>query len=198
LKQNHCVFNSLELSSKLRKGSLALLPTDTLPALSACPENAFEIWNIKKRPLDKPLILMGSSSKQLFENVLPIALDDAYLMAGKYWPGALTMILPAKGSIVDALNPGKSTLGMRIPDCGLTIDLISRSGPLATTSANIAGDFPCFNETEASNCFPNLPLLGPLPWPRGSGLASTLILWKDRGCWQVLRSGAVIIEDVKG
>ncbi len=197
MKQKSCIFNAFELSSKLRKGSLALFPTDTLPALSACPEKASEIWKIKRRPLEKPLILMGSNPKQLFENVLPIALDDAYLMSEKFWPGALTMVLPAKGPIVDALNPGQANIGMRVPACSMTIDLLSRSGPLATTSANLAGNSPCMNEMEASNCFPELPLLGPIPWPSSSGLASTLILWKGLGCWQILRSGAVIIEDIK-
>ena len=138
---------------------------------------------------------MGSSPSQLFEYVLPIALDDAHLMAEQYWPGALTMVLPAKGPTIDALNPGKLNVGMRIPDCEMTIELLSRSGPLATTSANLAGESPCLDSTEASSCFPNLPLLGPLPWPKASGLASTLILWKNTGYWQVLRRGAVIMED---
>ena len=159
MKKPHCIFDAVELSSKLRNGSLALLPTDTLPALSACPANASEIWEIKHRPLKKPLILMGSSPKELFEYVLPMALDDAYLMSEKSWPGALTMVLPANGPIVHALNPGQSTLGMRIPACEMTIDLLARRGPLATTSANLSGDSPCLNSTQASNCFPDLPFL---------------------------------------
>jgi len=195
LAKNYVV-NSSDLSVKLHQGSMALLPTDTLPALAASPEYVSQLWEIKKRPLDKPLILMGSSSNELFECVAQTALKDAYLMAKRYWPGALTMILPASGSIVDYLNPGQLTLGMRIPACEVTLELLSRSGPLATTSANLAGEAPSLKAEQVAKCFPSIPLLGPLPWPIASGIASTLALWRSPGCWQVLRRGAVIIEEV--
>ena len=52
-------FGISDLALKLKKGSLALFPTDTLPAICACPKYAKKIWTIKKRPLNKPLILMG-------------------------------------------------------------------------------------------------------------------------------------------
>ncbi len=191
--------NSIEggggLSSKLQKGFAALLPTDTLPALASCPEYASQLWEIKQRPANKPLILMGSSPDELFACVSKNALKDAWVMARRYWPGALTMVLPARGPIVTALNPGKTNLGMRIPACQPTIELLAKSGPLATTSANISGEHPLLNAEEVANCFPNLPLLGPVPWPKASGLASTLIMWCQQGSWQVLRSGAVIIEN---
>ncbi len=193
-----CIYDSVGLAEKLQKGSAALFPTDTLPALASCPDYAHQLWKIKKRPIDKPLILMGSSQKQLFDSVLSVALEDANLMANRYWPGALTMILPATGPIVKALNPGKFTLGMRVPDCKLAIKLLAKSGPLATTSANLAGSQSSLDENEASNYFPELPLLGPIPWPKASGLASTLILWQSPGRWKILRKGAVIIKDSEG
>ena len=52
-------FGISDLALKLHKGSLALFPTDTLPALCSCPKYSKEIWAIKKRPSNKPLILMG-------------------------------------------------------------------------------------------------------------------------------------------
>ena len=186
-----------ELSSKLLEGSAVLFPTDTLPALASAPEAASQLWNIKKRPSKKPLILMGAIPSQLFEFVSLISLEDAEKMANRFWPGALTMILPASGPIVDSLNPGGANIGMRVPACEATIELLLKSGPLATTSANLAGHSPCLNAREAFNLFPDLPLLGPLPWPLGSGLASTVIAWSGRGCWQVLRRGAVIIPEDK-
>ena len=51
-------FGISELALKLRKGSLALFPTDTLPALSSYPKFSKNIWTVKNRPLNKPLILM--------------------------------------------------------------------------------------------------------------------------------------------
>ena len=52
-------FEISDLASKLKKGSLALFPTDTLPALCTYPQFSEKIWSIKKRPSNKPLILMG-------------------------------------------------------------------------------------------------------------------------------------------
>ena len=189
-------FDSEELSLKLLEGSPVLFPTDTLPALAATPRHASKLWSIKQRPADKPLILMGASQKDLFECVSPEALEDAKLIANRYWPGALTMVLPATGPIVNRLNPGKQNIGIRIPACTVALDLLSKSGPLATTSANLSGGKPCIDETQVAKCFPDLPLLGPIPWPNSSGLASTLIIWHSSDHWQVLRNGAVMIESI--
>ena len=140
---------------------------------------------------------MGSDPNELFEFVSQSALEDAHEMARTYWPGALTLILPASGPFVDALNPGGSNLGMRVPACEMTLELLSQSGPLATTSANKAGKQPPLNAEETANYFPDLPLLAPVPWSRSSGLASTLALWQSPGCWHILRSGAVILKGIK-
>ena len=54
-----------ELAGHLRGGGAALLPTDTLPALAASPDHAAQIWTLKQRPQDKPLILMAAEADQL-------------------------------------------------------------------------------------------------------------------------------------
>ena len=76
----------------------------------------------------------------------------------------------------------------------LLIDFLKKSGPLATTSANFSGQCPSVKPLEVAKCFPELPFLGPIPWPSSTGLASTLIAWDPSGDWQVLRKGAVIPE----
>ena len=137
------IFNVDILSSKILKGEVALFPTDTLAAIGACPDHAYRIWDLKKRPKQKPLILMGSSKDQLLDFVAPFALKDASLMAEKYWPGPLTLVLPFYGKYLDALNPEKKTIGMRVPDCNLTRSLLEITGPLATTSANPRCVYTC-------------------------------------------------------
>ncbi|MFL0732078.1 MAG: L-threonylcarbamoyladenylate synthase [Prochlorococcus sp.] len=188
------VFEASVLASRLKAGSAALLPTDTLPALAAAPDHAAQLWTLKRRPSDKPLILMGASSDQLLELTSPLAFEDACLMAKRYWPGALTLVLPASGMVAEALNPGAFTLGVRVPDCGVIRNLLERSGPLATTSANLTGFAPTCSAEKAAACFPGLPVLGPVPWPVPSGLASTVLAWQGAGCWHVLRHGAVLPE----
>ena len=185
-------FNSSELTILLREGSPALFPTDTLPALAAHPSFAKQLWDIKHRPLDKPLILMAACADDLFQTIDPIAREDALEISQKYWPGALTMILPVSDPLVRKLNPLGKTLGMRVPDCSLAKDLLSASGPLATTSANLSGEDPVLTAKALSKYFPDLPLLGPIDWPVPSGLPSTLIKWERARCWKLLRKGAVI------
>ena len=185
------------LAQHLRDGGAALLPTDTLPALAAAPAHAAQVWTLKQRPQDKPLILMAAEADQLLALTQEDARSDAKPLAHRFWPGALTLVLPVEGRLTQHLNPGQGTLGMRIPACDLTRDLLVQSGPLATTSANLSGAPPSQSAAEAAVAFPDLPLLAPLPWPDPSGLASTVIAWRSPGCWQLLRQGAVMVDVIE-
>ena len=97
-------FGIFDLALRLKKGSLVLFPTDTLPALCSYPKYSRKIWTIKKRPSIKPLILMGGCSDDLFEFVHPCALEESLQLAKIYWPGALTMVLPTIGNFSKYLN----------------------------------------------------------------------------------------------
>ena len=184
-----------QIADYLRGGGAALLPTDTLPALACTPSSAAQIWTLKQRPQDKPLILMAAEAVELLDLTTHIAKLDALPLAERYWPGPLTLVLPAAGALVNHLNPGQDSLGMRIPACAATRSLLARSGPLATTSANRSGAPPSCSAEQAAAAFSDLPLLGPLPWPKPSGLASTVLKWMSPGCWQILRQGAVMVPD---
>ena len=186
-------FQITEMAIKLRQGSLALFPTDTLPAISSYPEYSKKIWSIKQRPLNKPLILMGGCLEDLFEFVKPCAIEDGLKIAKTYWPGALTIILPTRGSLFENLNFNSNSIGFRVPALKIARDLLMRTGPLATTSANISGKSPVKDALEASIQFPGIPILGPLPWPSSSGKASTVIEWNE-GEWKLLRSGSVVLN----
>ena len=180
------------IEAHLRAGGAALLPTDTLPALAAVPEQAAQIWRLKQRPQDKPLILMGADVDALLCHVSPAARADAIALAQRHWPGALTLVLPALGPCAQALNPGVATLGLRIPACKPMLDLLRCSGPLATTSANVSGEPASRTAMEAAAAFPNLPLLAPIPWPDPSFQASSVIAWRGPQSWHWLRRGAVM------
>ena len=187
------ILDEVNLASFIEKGSPALFPTDTVPALASSPEFASQLWRIKQRPSNKPLILMGSSKESLFRHVQPFALNDAILMAKLYWPGPLTLVLPIIPSkIFSNLNKFSTDLGMRVPASAVARSLLLKTGPLATTSANLSGKEPSLNPEELSLEFPDVKLLGPLPWQIGSGLASTVISWKKPGLWNLLREGAFL------
>ena len=189
-------FGIFDLALKLKKGSLALFPTDTLPALSSYPKYSKKIWTIKKRPSNKPLILMGACLDDLFEFVQPCAFEDGLKLAKKYWPGALTIVLPTIGNFAKNLNCNSNSLGFRVPDLRLARDFLMETGPLATTSANISGQSPVKDALEASIQFPGIPILGPVPWPNSSGMASTVIEWNE-GEWKLLRAGSVVLNQNK-
>jgi L-threonylcarbamoyladenylate synthase len=113
-------------------------------------------------------------------------------MADRYWPGALTLVLPAQGTWLEQLNPGGTTLGLRLPACQAALELLALSGPLATTSANRSGEPACLDHREAAERFPHVGQLGPVPWPAPSGRGSTVIEWMPKGGWKLLRAGAVM------
>jgi L-threonylcarbamoyladenylate synthase len=182
------------LVRRLEAGEAVLFPTDTLPALACRPDAAALLWRLKQRPADKPLILMGADLPQLIA-VLGVPWQEAWLeRARRCWPGAFTLVLPLTGALTAHLHPGGTSLGLRVPACERARELLRLSGPLATTSANRSGQPPATTAAEAARQFPALALLEPLPWPPGSGQASTVLAWRGEGGggdpWTVLRSGA--------
>lgn len=190
------VLSPQRLSQRLAAGSAALFPTDTLPALAAAPAHAGQIWRLKQRPADKPLILMAAELAQLLEEPGLSWRPEWLELAEAVWPGAVTLVLPATGPWAEALHPGGGSLGLRIPACGLARDLLRVSGPLATTSANRSGEPAATTAAEAAALFPSVPQLAPLPWPAASGTASTVLAWSEVG-WRVLRAGATLPDNLR-
>ena len=136
---------------------------------------------------------MGGCLEDLFEFVHPRAKEDGLKLAKNYWPGALTIVLPTVGNYADNLNCNSNSVGLRVPALKLARDLLMKTGPLATTSANISGDSPAKDALEASIKFPGIPILAPVPWPNSSGMASTVISW-EKGKWNLLRPGSVALD----
>lgn len=182
------------LAKHLRDGGAALFPTDTVPALAASPAAAQCLWPLKRRPMDKPLILMGADLGQL-RQLLAIPWHTGWLeMAEQCWPGAVTLVLPIAGPITEWLHPGGRSLGLRVPDCAAARELLRLSGPLATTSINRSGEPAALDAMAAAGVFPELPLLAPIPWPACRGQASRVLAWsEDRSggleAWQEVRPG---------
>jgi len=181
-----------KLAQRLRQGEATIFPTDTLPALASLPEHAGQLWALKQRPQHKPVILMAASGPELWRWLEVDPLPAWLELADRYWPGALTLVLPAASRLVEPLHPGGNSIGVRVPACEQALALLQLSGPLATTSANRSGEAPCLSPEEAAQRFPQVPQLGPVPWPQPSGEASTVLRWLETGSWEVLRQGAVI------
>lgn len=124
----------------LRMGKLVVLPTDTVYGLAASLDEASvrKIFDIKGRPNEKPLPVLGASLADL-KNVADFN-DHARKLAARFWPGPLTMILQrAPGFDVDLGGKNVTTVGVRVPKEPRAIELLKRTGPLAVTSANVSG-----------------------------------------------------------
>ena len=182
---------------KLDKGLPIIFQTDTLPAIGCLPKFAEIIYKIKKRDKKKPLILMGAEIFQFNDFVHKSALDDFKYMASRYWPGPLTIIIPTSEKSESFLSSRDFTLGLRIPNSTMAKFLIKESGPLLTSSANLSGVPTSTFAKEISINLPNVDILGPLPWKKCSGKASTIISWVNNRKWKMIRKGEVLIPDVE-
>ena len=180
----------------LRSGLPLIFPTDTLPAIGCLPQFSNTIYKFKKRDRDKPLILMGSERKQLIDYVHESAKEDYENIASKYWPGALTMVIPASEKQTTILTSNDLTLGLRIPNSYMAQSLMRETGPLLTSSANISGFKGSTTVEGISLDFPSVKILGPIPWEKRSGKASTIIFWKKSGDWRLIREGEVLVREL--
>ena len=180
----------------LKSGLPIIFPTDTLPAIGCLPKFSNIIYEFKKRDRDKPLILMGSEHKQLIDYVHESAKEDYENLASKYWPGALTIVIPASAKQTAHLTSNDLTIGLRIPNLNIAQSLLRETGPLLTSSANISGFTGSITAEGIALDFPSVEILGPIPWGKSSGKASTIIFWKKSGEWRLIREGEVFVKEL--
>ena len=179
-------------------GKVVSFPTDTVPALAVLPEKSAQIFTLKQRSPSKPLILMGASWGDLSVYIKGTAaeLQIWQKMTETYWPGALTLVLPAVTTLTSAINPQDNTIGLRVPDFSIAQAILSQTGPLATTSANLSGFPPLETLSDIDCAFPEVFVLDCGEKENivklGSSLPSTVAKWTGKK-WQVLRQGSVRI-----
>ena len=124
----------------LQRGGLIAFPTDTVyglavPAFSR--EGIDQLFSAKGRETAKAIAVLIAGMEQL-DQVANLICADALRLAEKFWPGPLTLVAPRHPSLPDSLAP-LPTVGVRVPDHAVALELLRRSGPLATTSANLSG-----------------------------------------------------------
>ena len=126
----------------LQKGGLVAIPTETVYGLGANgldPEAVAKIFIAKGRPQDNPLILHVADPEQL-DSLCHSIPPQARLLAEKFWPGPLTLVLPAREIVPESTRAGLPTVAVRCPDNAVTRQIIRLAGvPVAAPSANISG-----------------------------------------------------------
>ncbi len=135
--------NTSEIAAEIIKsGGLVALPTETVYGLGANglnPDAVRKIFAAKGRPQDNPLILHICGAEQI-EGLCQDIPPAAYALAEAFWPGPLTMVLPAKDIVPLTTRAGLPSVAVRCPDCEVTREIIRLSGvPIAAPSANLSG-----------------------------------------------------------
>ncbi len=131
-----------EAASILKRGGLLGIPTETVYGLGANgldPEAVGRIFTAKGRPQDNPLILHVPSADWLGRWCADVP-ETAYVLAERFWPGPLTIILRRGPAIPDAVTAGLDTVGMRCPDHPVCRAILEAAGvPVAAPSGNLSG-----------------------------------------------------------
>ena len=130
-----------KIEKTLAAGGAVVLPTETVYGLfaQALNQEAVErVYELKRRPRDKALNLNVASLEEIyaFSKNQPTYLDQLYQA---FLPGPLTIILQANDQVPTWINSGMETVGFRIPNHPVTLDLIRKYGPLIGPSANLSG-----------------------------------------------------------
>jgi L-threonylcarbamoyladenylate synthase len=114
----------------LRSGEAVVIPTETVYGVAALPVHQARLLELKGRPASVPIAVLVADREQAVAATGLALPPQASVLAGAFWPGPLTMVLPTAGG---------STLGVRCPDLAFVRAVAASAGPVATTSANRHG-----------------------------------------------------------
>jgi L-threonylcarbamoyladenylate synthase len=185
-------------AARLAAGELVVFPTDTVYGVGAIAWDepaVAQLYTAKLRPGDKaiPILLADPTDLPLVAADLPPAV---LRIAERFWPGALTLVVPRHPRVPDEVTAGGNTVAVRVPDHDMTRALIRAAGaPLAATSANLSGlPSPATAAEVASQLWGRVGLIldgGPCP----GGVPST-VLDLTGPAPRVLRPGPVTLQDI--
>jgi L-threonylcarbamoyladenylate synthase len=185
-------------ASLLTAGSLLIYPTDTLYALGGRVLDAAAgaaVRRAKGREEGKPLPLVAADLEQA--RVLcaswPEAADQ---LAARFWPGPLSLVVPAAPTVPADVTAGSGNIAVRVPDLELTRALCRQTGALVSTSANRAGGTPPINCADALEAVGAAAALA-LDAGRGRAVASTIVDLTSTPP-RLLRGGAIPWEEIEG
>lgn len=193
---------SLEnISARLKKGEIIIYPTDTVYGVGGVlkEDTLRKIYEAKTRSFSSPLIGLVSSLEKVDE--IAVISDEhrekVSKLIEKFWPGGLTIILKKKENVPSIMVSNGETVGVRMPNHKLALDIIkSAGGVLATTSANISGEKTPSSFEELSPVFKNRVDIvidgGECP----IGTASTIIDM-SKSKISILREGSISKEEIE-
>ncbi|MBI5103165.1 MAG: threonylcarbamoyl-AMP synthase [Nitrospirae bacterium] len=188
-----------ETSKTILSGGIACFPTETFYGLGARyddPEALAKIYEIKGRPHHKGMPLIIGDMDSL--SVIAGRVEDSLLkLAGVFWPGPLTLLLPAREGLPDFITAGSGRVAVRVPGRSFALDLAKQIGvPITATSANISGMPPAESAGDAEKYFDAAPDLLVDGGKCAGGRPSTIIEL-IKGTIRIVRQGAVSEEEIR-
>jgi tRNA threonylcarbamoyl adenosine modification protein (Sua5/YciO/YrdC/YwlC family) len=176
------------------------MPTDTFYGLAADPFNlrAVElIYKVKSRNKKKPLSLLLESVDQAEELADVADNDNFYILARKYWPGPLTIIVRAAARLPLKVTANTGNVAIRVPAAAIPLEVIKKAGvPITATSANLSGESECTTAAcvreQLGDKIPIIVDGGPSP----RSVPSTIVDLTDSSRWRLQREGAIPAQEL--
>lgn len=185
-------------SRYIREGKLVAFPTETVYGIGADalnPAAVARIFEIKERPSFDPLIVHIAAIEEL-ERLTVDLTDDVFRLAGRFWPGPLTLVLPKSALVPDIVTSGLPTVGIRMPQNEIALRLIMASGcPIAAPSANKFGRISPTTAAHVKKQLSDVDFV--LDGGKTTvGIESTIIMPGTNG-FRILRSGIITKEEIE-
>ena len=182
----------------IRRGGIIAFPTETYYGLGADPFNEGalkKLYTIKNRPFIKPVLVLVASRDQI--SILASSVPEtAFHLMDTFWPGPLTMVLPARPELSPVLTGNTGTVGIRHSPHPVAAALLEACGtPVTATSANISGQEPAVSADDVKRMFRDtIDFI--LDGGRTPGMmGSTLIGFRDSQV-TVIREGCIPYKDI--
>jgi L-threonylcarbamoyladenylate synthase len=186
--------------TRLERGDVIALPTDTFYGLAVDPVNLHaveHIYQLKTRQKHKPLSLLIANVEQAYE----LARDwDTQLdrLAEKFWPGPLTIIVRAGTKLPLRSTANTGNVALRVPDAAIARAVVQQFGlPITATSANLQGASECTHAACVRDQLGDrIPLIVD-GGPTARAVHTTIVdLSLGAGRWQILREGAIATHEI--
>lgn len=187
-----------EASEFIKQGKIVIFPTETVYGIgtNGLNENAVKrLYEVKKRPLNKPISLLISNMKMV-DLIAKDITETEYKIMKNFFPGPLTIILKKKDIVPDIVTAGQDTVGVRMPRGEVARKLVELAGvPIAAPSANISGEPSGTNLQEIMKHFDGKVDYYIDGGNSELGLASTIVKVID-GEPIILRQGSITLEQI--
>ncbi|MGV8968977.1 MAG: L-threonylcarbamoyladenylate synthase [Microbacteriaceae bacterium] len=137
--------------SAIGRGELVVLPTDTVYGVAADAFSPAAVAKLLKakgrgRQSPPPVLIPGIPTLDALAESVP---DDVRALVAAFWPGGLTVILPVQSSLAWDLGETRGTVALRMPNNRVALEILSETGPLAVSSANLTGEPAAMTAAEA-------------------------------------------------